>query len=51
MVTWAPEDRQADPAFLCEAPFRFRRAGDQWKLPETPLEIADRLDGPRRSRT
>jgi hypothetical protein len=32
VVTWAPEDRQSDPAFLCEAPFRLRRAGDQWKL-------------------
>jgi hypothetical protein len=32
VVAWAPEDRQADPAFLCEAPFRLRRAGDRWKL-------------------
>jgi hypothetical protein len=32
VVAWDPQDRQADPAFLCEAPFRLRRAGDQWKL-------------------
>lgn len=32
VVAWAPADRQADPAFLCEAPFRLRRVGDQWKL-------------------
>ena len=32
VVTWAPEDRESDPAFLCEAPFRLRRSGDQWKL-------------------
>src|SRR5207248_438341 len=32
VVTWAPEDRQTDPAFLCEAPFRLRHCGDQWKL-------------------
>jgi hypothetical protein len=32
VVPWAPEDQKADPAFLCEAPFRLRRAGDQWKL-------------------
>ena len=32
VISWAPEDRESDPAFLCEAPCRLRRAGDQWKL-------------------
>lgn len=31
-VPWRPEDSQSDPAFLCEAPFRLRRCGEQWKL-------------------
>lgn len=32
VVAWQAEDREADPAFLCDAPFRLRRVGDQWKL-------------------
>ena len=32
VIPWQAEDRQADPAFLCDAPFRLRRCGDQWKL-------------------
>jgi hypothetical protein len=31
-IPWQDEDRQTDPAFLFEAPFRLRRCGDQWKL-------------------
>jgi hypothetical protein len=31
-IVWAEDDRQSDPAFLCDAPFRLRRTGDQWRL-------------------
>lgn len=32
VVAWTPEDRGSDPAFLCDAPFRLRRVGGEWKL-------------------
>ena len=32
VVAWQAEDRATDPAFLCDFPFRLRRAGEQWKL-------------------
>jgi hypothetical protein len=32
VVAWQAEDKATDPAFLCDFPFRLRRAGEQWKL-------------------
>ena len=32
VVTWRAADREAEPAFLCDFPFRLRRSGEQWKL-------------------
>lgn len=32
VISWVPEDSETDPAFLCGAPFRLRRNGDQWRL-------------------
>ena len=42
VVVWSPEDRQADPAFLCGAPFRLRRCGEQWKLDANVFTGEDR---------
>lgn len=37
VVAWTPEDRESDPAFLCDAPFRLRRVGGEWKLDASVL--------------
>jgi hypothetical protein len=32
VIPWESSDRETEPAFLCDAPFRVRRVGEQWKL-------------------
>jgi hypothetical protein len=44
-VAWQAEDRATDPAFLCDFPFRLRRAGEQWKLDASVFSAGNATPG------